>query len=284
MKTFLRFVEEAEIAGLEEKLGAVVRKMKAFAQAKANSDESRGVAFSQFASQTAFHFHDKQLYSHLTARFSGKDNASDRTTVFATHDEIKRAAAAAAGVPGVQYEQGAGWHHFRINGDCEKTGTDQKTYIGIDGKTLKAAAFAKAVADLVASGYKGQIKLIASGKDIYERSDNIVLHSNDAAAVAQGAKVVSAALQRNGVRLGGSSSSSSIESGIDVNYGGQKTSFNTMVSMVGSKYLVAIATQIAQQAAGRPDAELYAQFRRNVDAFFSDTGRVRQEIAAAAGV
>lgn len=213
--------------------------------------------------------HQTAVYGWLTQRVSGKENATPENNQQIT--DMANQMANAPSPPEAQYTKGEGWHHWIINGDMARgtKGTD-KIYISVHYKTLLPQAqtvMAAILKNLVSNGYKGQIKIAASGKNGWlDRMDNIVLHSGSPEWAQFGANITKAVLTKFGVKLGGAATTGDMEQGLDPK--GTGTSFNGFVSEQA-------ANDISQILKNTTD---YQHFNRNIQNHFSPNGPFVQKL------
>jgi hypothetical protein len=146
--------------------------------------------------------HRMSIYGWLTQRMSGYEEDTPENT---RQINNMMSQMIAPSVNGAEYDQGLGWHHWKINGDIPRgsKGTD-KTYISVHYKSLIPNAQAVMTAilkNLVSNGYKGQIKISGDAKSWLQRMDNIVLHSGSSEWAQFGASIVKKVLDHYNVKI-----------------------------------------------------------------------------------
>lgn len=276
--SFRVWLESQMTPGLAEKIGHQARRILSLAVAQANRSKAGGKPWADFqAYGMGMGMHQAAIYHHLTARTSGYDAAKghigdldDAALVSELDQAINQAVAASQAVPGASYVKGSGWHHWIINGDRDKSPgvNSNKNYISLDYKSFAkngAAAVPAILRNLVHNRYRGQFKIIASGKLFMERDDNICIHS-DAPNLKIASPVVRAILAREGVKTGGSSNAAEVTDGVD--FGG--SSFNDSIAAIAEKFLSKIISACRD----------YDHFVRNVQATFGPGGQFTQAVTA----
>jgi hypothetical protein len=202
-----------------------------------------------------------QIYDHLAARISGKEDLNQNNQQILTEMIQKMVS---VNVPNAKYTKGAGWHHWIINGDMPRgaNGTN-KTYIGVQYHTLAQqvdTVWQKVLENLVSNQYKGQIKIAADPQYWLSRMDNIVLHSGSQEWAQFGANIVKKVFDHFNVKTGGLATTGAMEQGLDIK--GTNTSFNHYAAQVAER-------DIHHFLKGTRD---YAHFARNVQNHFSPNG------------
>lgn len=263
---------------IKSKVVAQARNIMATALAVANQAARQGKDWAWFETYgIGAGLHQAAIYHRLTARTTGYDPSkgkigdADNPAVIAQIDQALTAAVTGSqSIQGVVYQKGAGWHHWIVNGDRNRTARDASTkhYLSIDYSSFAAnggAAMPAVLRNLVANGYRGQIKIIADGRSFVSRNDNICLHS-DPANLAIGSKVVLAVLSRDGVRSGGSASTHDVTSGRD--FGG--SSFNDSLATIAHESIVKIVRSCTD----------YGHFERNIKHHFAENGQFVKTVMA----
>jgi hypothetical protein len=268
MMNFKQWLNES-FTDKNEKVNQIAKRIWANVAATVNREKSK-TQFNKFQIlASGLGFSSSHVYGWLTQRLSGREEITPENQREA--EQMAQQMASAPAPPEAQYTKGSGWHHWIINGDMGRAAAGtSKTYIPIHYKSLlpnAQAVMSAILKNLVHNGYKGQIKIAASGKDGWlDRMDNIVLHSGTPEWAQFGANITKQVLDKFGVKIGGAATTGEMEQGLDPKGTGE--SFNGYVSKEA-------ATTIEQILQATKD---YDHFMRNIQNHFAQNGPFVQQI------
>lgn len=270
MTNFKQWINES-FTDHDEKINQIAKRIWANVAATVNKqkDKEPFPEFQMWAMGRGFH--KMAVYGWLTQRISGREELNPQNA-----QEIQamtQAMASAPAPPEAQYQKGAGWHHWIINGDMGRSAQGTaKTYIPVHYKSLLPQAqtvMSAILKNLVHNKYQGQIKIAAGARDGWlDRMDNIVLHSGTPEWAQFGAKITKQVLEKFGVKIGGAATTGEMEQGLDPKGTGE--SFNGFASDKAAK-------AISQILKSTKD---YDHFMRNIQNYFAPNGPFTQEIKA----